>query len=281
LTKELRYEQGSYRAKGLDVGDHQLIKFHMTGKASLGECHRSGHGEEFVAQNVKDKKKCRTHKMFSTPFKVYGKAQTEEVMKRAIMKLGAIDVTYRVPKSFSRWHGPDVYPGPNSNEVSAGPHASVLFGWGEENGKKFWWGKNSWGESWGLKGIFKYARGEDAGGIESLGAGWVDIDAPGEMHKGSVILPTSNAKGFCEDDLLDESLRSDKSKIDKACVKLTCRTSGDNICELVYTETCPKDKKTLVRVVSESDYRDVPGVAGKKQKFRVRSACIVNVRTEE
>ena len=70
--------------------------------------------------------------------------------------------------------------------------------------------------------IFKYARGEDAGKIESAGAGWINVDAPGAKHENDVILPTINAKGFCEDDLLDESIRADKSKIETACVVLTC-----------------------------------------------------------
>ena len=283
VVSELAYWRGrSFRGKKLRVGSHQLIQFHeVGGKNNKGQCHRDKLGDRFNPPKGLEEKECKTHKIFSTPVKVVGEAQTEAVMMRAIMELGAIDVTFETPKSFMHWTGPGVYPGPSPGEEDA-PHAAVLFGWGEENGKKFWWGKNSWGDGpeGSAKRIFKYARGENAGKIESNGAGWISVDAPGEKHKDNVILPTINAKGFCEDDLLDESIRADKSKIDAACVALTCEKSGDSMCVLEYTGACPKDKNTLVRVVSESNYRDVPGVAGKKQKLRVRSACIVNVITE-
>ena len=33
-----------------------------------------------------------------------------------------------------------------------GSHSVEIFGWGETpNGKKYWWGKNSWGPKWGRK----------------------------------------------------------------------------------------------------------------------------------
>eukprot|EP00947_MAST-08B_sp_MAST-8B-sp1_P004664 g4664.t1 len=52
-----------------------------------------------------------------------------------------------------------------------GGHAIVLFGWGIEGNKKFWWAKNSWGEDWpkgqpSRPGIFKVVRGENMDDIE-------------------------------------------------------------------------------------------------------------------
>ena len=67
-----------------------------------------------------------------------------------------------------------------------GGHAIRLVGWGEENGEKFWWIANSWGESWGLNGFFKMIRGENNCQIEeNVVAGLPDI-----FYPLGIILPT-------------------------------------------------------------------------------------------
>ncbi len=40
-------------------------------------------------------------------------------------------------------------------------HAVVFDGWGEENGVKFWWVRNSWGPTWGMNGYFRLLRGSN------------------------------------------------------------------------------------------------------------------------
>ena len=53
-----------------------------------------------------------------------------------------------------------------------GGHAIRIFGYGTENGVKFWLVANSWNENWGDKGTFKILRGTNHCGIEgSLVAG--------------------------------------------------------------------------------------------------------------
>lgn len=47
-------------------------------------------------------------------------------------------------------------------------HAVLLYGWGEENGVKYWEVQNSWGTGWGDSGMFKIKRGVDELGIESM-----------------------------------------------------------------------------------------------------------------
>jgi len=49
-------------------------------------------------------------------------------------------------------------------------HAVLVVGYGEENGKKFWKIKNSWGKEWGTNGYGKMARGKNLCAISNLGS---------------------------------------------------------------------------------------------------------------
>ena len=47
-------------------------------------------------------------------------------------------------------------------------HSVLCYGWGEENGQKYWLLMNSWGTEWGERGFFRVKRGNDEMGIESI-----------------------------------------------------------------------------------------------------------------
>lgn len=51
--------------------------------------------------------------------------------------------------------------------TNCGGHAVNLFGWGEENGEKYWLIQNEWNSQWGDKGYVKVKRGENMIGVES------------------------------------------------------------------------------------------------------------------
>lgn len=46
-------------------------------------------------------------------------------------------------------------------------HYVLVYGWGVDNGTKYWKAKNSWGSAWGNNGHFKIEKGKNAYGIES------------------------------------------------------------------------------------------------------------------
>jgi len=68
------------------------------------------------------------------------------------------------------------------NETRIGGHAIRIVGWGVENGIKFWWIANSWGQKWGINGYFKMIRGiNDCKLEENIVTGIPDFFAPNEM----------------------------------------------------------------------------------------------------
>ena len=58
-----------------------------------------------------------------------------------------------------------IFSGPDACEGSSSNQFVVLSGWDEQNGKKFWIGRNSWGTYWGIHGWFHLAMGDGDLGV--------------------------------------------------------------------------------------------------------------------
>lgn len=88
-------------------------------------------------------------------------------IEREIYKGGPITTGMIVYPSFYEFDAKTEIYTPNEDENSAiGGHAIVIEGYGEENGIKYWWIKNSFGKDWGINGYFKMIRGVNACKIE-------------------------------------------------------------------------------------------------------------------
>lgn len=65
--------------------------------------------------------------------------------------------TFDPKKEIYEWNGQD---------EPIGGHAISIVGWGEQDGKKYWIIRNSWGEKWGRNGYFYMIRGKNNCQIE-------------------------------------------------------------------------------------------------------------------
>jgi len=85
-------------------------------------------------------------------------------MMQHIYQEGPIACGIADPVSFKEYDGGIYEDKDNHTSVS---HVISIVGYGVENGTKYWFGRNSWGEHWGEEGFFKIVRGIDNLSIES------------------------------------------------------------------------------------------------------------------
>jgi len=90
----------------------------------------------------------------------------EEQIKEALFKVGPLAVALNAtPLQF--YFGGVFHPSKVLCSPKALNHGVTLVGYGEDNGKKYWKVKNSWGKVWGEKGYFRIFRGEGVCGINT------------------------------------------------------------------------------------------------------------------
>jgi len=138
----------------------KVPSFTQLGKHTNGECHRTqSKGGTFNFKEAHASGCGKVHNVFHTPVMTRGASLSEEKMMRAIMKGGAIAVSFSTTASFMAFDGQGVWE-PTPTESMDGGHAILFFGWGVDasTGTKFWWAKNSWGPA--PAAIFKFVRGK-------------------------------------------------------------------------------------------------------------------------
>lgn len=107
----------------------------------------------------------------------YGQCSERKMMEE-IIKNGPIVVSFEPDYTFMLY-GKGIYNSPKEKswifkgeekpEWYKVDHSVLCYGWGEENGEKYWLLMNSWGKSWGEKGHFKIKKGIDELGVEFIG----------------------------------------------------------------------------------------------------------------
>jgi cathepsin B len=84
---------------------------------------------------------------------------SELEIRQEIYKWGPVSTAFEVYPDFYTFDPlVEIYEW-NGQGERLGGHSVVIDGWGEENGIRFWWVRNSWGKDWGIQGYFKMIRG--------------------------------------------------------------------------------------------------------------------------
>ena len=149
--------------EGKEGNDWDRVSLKEVGHQALsGSCNRA-----------KMNGQCKKTYRFADVTKV---PQGELMTKAAIYTGGPIVATLNLHHSmynFDAQNGEKIYHGIAESNDGHSEHAIVLFGWGvdDNTNEKFWWARNSWGDSWprntNTPGIFKVSRGENRNNIET------------------------------------------------------------------------------------------------------------------
>jgi len=91
----------------------------------------------------------------------------EDQMAAALIKYGPLSIGINAsPMQF--YHGGVSSPWKIFCNPKSIDHGVAIVGFGEDNGKKYWTIRNSWGETWGEKGYYRIIRGTNACGLTSM-----------------------------------------------------------------------------------------------------------------
>lgn len=103
----------------------------------------------------------------------YGRVSGENAMMQHIYQHGPIACSIATPKDFHNYTEGIYHDKTGAKRTT---HAISIVGYGEENGVKYWLGRNSWGENWGESGFFRVVRGINNIAVESSCSFGVPID---------------------------------------------------------------------------------------------------------
>jgi C1A family cysteine protease len=93
-------------------------------------------------------------------------SQNEQEIAEALFNIGPLSVAVNANPFQTYQHGILTPTKKNCNPHDL-DHGVTLVGYGEENGKKYWIIKNSWGQGWGEEGYIRLARGIGACGVNT------------------------------------------------------------------------------------------------------------------
>ena len=114
-----------------------------------------------------------THKISGTPQRLYRALRfygipgttkdngSEHNIRYNLYVWGPVATGMKLYSDFYKFDSKNtIYEWDKKSEFISG-HAVSIIGWGEDNGKKYWLIRNSWGVDWGIKGYFKIIRGQN------------------------------------------------------------------------------------------------------------------------
>lgn len=121
-------------------------------------------------QNLINVNKYKTYSSIVQNFSIthfYMIDNNEEQIKLEILSNGPVISAFLVYNDYYFFDAKkSIYIHTDDGSLPIGGHAVEIVGWGEEDGIKYWWIKNTWGVEYGMNGYFRFLRGTNMCHIE-------------------------------------------------------------------------------------------------------------------
>lgn len=121
-------------------------------------------------QNLINVNKYKTYGSIVQNFSIthfYSIEKDEKQIQLEILSNGPVISAFLVYDDFYQFDPKkSIYIHTDDGSNPTGGHAVEIIGWGEENGIKYWWIKNTWGVEYGIDGYFRLLRGYNMCHIE-------------------------------------------------------------------------------------------------------------------